>query len=83
MEEYCVMTSCVRPLAIAAFMAQLAITPAGAGGAQADKLAEDIKAIEAQVKADPGAQRLKEWLEHARDYKSGERTDHPGVPPTR
>ena len=52
-----------------------------AGASEERKLDETIKTAEARLKDKPKDQLLKEWLEHARDYKTGERTDHPGDPP--
>lgn len=48
---------------------------------QDETLSAHVKDVEQRLKEKPKNDALKTWLDHARDYSTGERTDHPGTPP--
>ena len=71
-----------RRLKIGLAVAALLANPLAAFAAETDQLSQDIAQVEKLIKDKAGdAPRLKEWLGHARDYKSGERNDPPGPAP--
>lgn len=73
--------SCIATFALSICLAAALPWDAAAGSRDQEKLDASIKAVEAKLRAQPANGVLKTWLDHARDYKSGERTDVPPLPP--